>query len=202
MMSAKLLRPLLLGVSATLLWATSALAAFEVPADEKDRLKSCEQSLCEMLLKKEASGPDLACKLSKTWAADSIKGGVEQKQISWGMGDARCSVDLAIKRELIHKAMTEKEYELAIPEHKVSCEAESGADIAKVSLSIAPKLMMKDGKATTATLGISNVEGPAVVSGAIWSVAKIEEYFGLFQGEMISEVNKFIAEKCPERYKQ
>lgn len=49
---------------------------------------------------------------------------------------------------------------------------------------------------------ISDIVAPAVVKGAIWTAAKVEDSFGLFQGEMIEEINEFVRQKCAQRYPQ
>ncbi len=186
--------------AAMLLLTTVPALALEVPADEKDKLKACEKDICAIILKKEATGADLACALSKTWAKDTIKEGIEAKSIDWSLGDARCSVDLSVKREILLKALTEPTYELVIPEHKISCAVEREGEVTDIELSLAPKLSFEAGKAMSASLGIGNIEAPSVLKGAIWTVAKLEETFGLFQGQLVSEINEFVLEKCQKRY--
>ncbi|MEZ5775124.1 MAG: hypothetical protein R3D33_10610 [Hyphomicrobiaceae bacterium] len=187
------------GVAAALMISATVAGAFEVPADEKDRLKACEKDLCEIILKKD-QGADLACSLSKTWAKDKIKDGVSAKSIDWSLGDARCGVELSVQRDVLLKALSEPSYELTIPEHQVKCEIEGDDGITTVSMTLAPKLTFENGQATKASLGIGNVEAPAVLKGAIWSVAKVEEYFGLFQGQLVEEINEFVQKKCAKRY--
>ena len=67
-----------------------------------------------------------------------------------------------------------------------------------VKITLSPKLTFKDGSVTAATLGVGTIEAPAVVRGVIWSAAKIEDNIGLFQGQLLKEINKFIHERCPE----
>lgn len=201
------MRALAWGSSPAILAAVAVLTAasafaFEVPADEKEKLRACEKDICEIILKKAASGADLACALSKTWAKDAIKQGIEAKSIDWSLGDARCGVDLSVKREILLKALSEPTYQLVIPEHQISCAVEREGEVTDIKLTLAPKLEFAAGKAVSASLGIGNIEAPSVLKSAIWTVAKLEETFGLFQGQLVSEINEFMLEKCQKRYGQ
>jgi len=188
----------LLGAVAIAMIGVPSTQAFEKPENERDVLKACEKRLCEIIVKKEASGGDLVCALSKTWAKSSIKGGIEKRSLSWGFGDARCSVDLTAKRDVILGAVTKPEHALELQPHTVKCEVERESEITPINVTLAPKVTFKAGKADQAWLNVTAIEAPAVVKGAIWTVAQVEDTFGLFQSDMISEINEFIEEKCPK----
>lgn len=173
--------------------------ALEEGAKEKEVLEACEKNICELLVKREAAGDDLKCALSKTWGKDKIKSGVESKKIGWSLGDARCSVDLAVKRQAIVDALTKPEFELKIDPHTVKCEVEREKEVTAINVSLAPKIQLKDGKAAKAWLGITNIEAPTAVKGAIWTVAQLEDTFGVFHSDLIKDINKFVHEKCPKR---
>lgn len=183
-----------------LILAVCGARAFEVPTDEKDKLKDCEKSVCEIILKREAAGSDLACSLSKTWAHDTIKSSIGQASLEWTLGDARCSVDLNVKRADLLSALGPGEYELSIPEHIAKCELEGSDETSVVTIALAPKLTMKDGVAQSLSMGVGKIEGPTLIKGAIWTAATIEEKLGLFQGQLVEEVNEFVQKKCAKRY--
>lgn len=191
-------------VCALLIGAASAIpaAAFEPAADEKDKLKACEQSLCSILLKKETTGADLSCDIGKTWTRSNIKDGVEKKKISWTFGDARCGVNVEMSRAGIVAALTQPESTLAMSEHTLKCEVERETEITPINVTLAPKLQFKNGKAEKAWLNVSKIDAPSIIKAGIWTVAKAEDTFGLFHGEMIEEINEFIHEKCAKRYPQ
>ncbi len=192
-------RPVMVGAVLAAAVAVGGPAfGLEESAKEREVLKECEKRICSMIVKKEASGADLKCALTKTWAKDDIKEGVEQKKISWSLGDARCSVDLAVPRADIVNAVAKPAHTLDFPKHTIKCEVEREKEITPVSVSLKPKIEFKDGKAVKAYLGLGDIEAPAVIKGAIWTVAKIEDTVGLFHGEIIGEVNKFISAKCPK----
>ncbi len=184
---------------AVFVFALPALALDEIP-DEDAKLKACEQSLCTMVLTKPDSGDGLKCNLSKTWAKEKLSKGAKEKSLDWGFGDARCGVDLEASRDLIVDAIAKPAHTLALPSHTVKCEIERGEEVTKINISMAPKIEFKDGKAQKAWLNIGEIEAPAVVKGAIWTAAKLEDNFGLFHSEIIEEVNEFIHKKCAKRY--
>ena len=66
-------------------------------------------------------------------------------------------------------------------------------------MSVAPKLQMKDGKVVKAWIGVGAIEAPAAVKGAIWTVAQMEDTFGIFHSDLVKDINKFVHEKCPKR---
>lgn len=174
--------------------------ALDEKANEKELLKACEQSMCEIIVKKDAGGGDLKCQLGKTWAKSKIKDGIEKKKISWTFGDARCAIDLAVSRAAMLEALKNPNGSLEIPKHTIKCEVERENEVTPINVSLAPKITFKDGKAQKAWLNVSDIEAPAVVKGAIWTAAKVEDTFGLFHGEMIEEINEFVLQKCPQKY--
>ena len=191
--------------AATVLGAISTVAldarpaqAFEQPAGEKDALRACEKKLCDIVVNKQTAGDDLNCPISKTWLAEKIKDGVSKRRMSWAFGDARCTVDLTAKRDAILGAVTKPEHSLELPTHVVKCEVEREKEITAINISLAPKIAFKNGKAEKAWLNLQSIEGPAVVKGAIWTAAQLEDTFGVFHGDMIEEINEFVIEKCPK----
>ena len=185
-----------------ILFSTTAMALEEKPNEEQD-LKACEKNLCEMILLKETTGNDLSCAISKTWAQENIEKGAKTKSgLSWGFGDARCSLDLSAKRDNVVSSLTKPEHKLEMQSHKVKCEIEQGEkrEVTTVNVELAPRVAFKDGKATKAELNITKVEAPAVIKAVITGADWIEKNLGLFHGEMIDEINKFVRKKCAKRY--
>jgi hypothetical protein len=186
-------------------WLAAALAlgcgsalALEEDKGEKDRLAACERDLCGILVKKQA-GDDLKCGLQKTWAGKAIKEGVEQKKLSWGFGDVRCNLDLVAKRQEMIDALTKPEYEYKLGTNTVNCQVEREKEVMKISVSLAPKFQFKDGKAVKAWLGISTIEAPAVLKGAIWTAAQLEDTFGIVHSDLLREINDFVYQRCPKK---
>ena len=188
----------LMGCAAIAVLGWAPAQAFEQPANEKEVLKACEQRLCEIIVEKQAAGEDLVCPLAKTWAQSKIKDGIEKRRLSWAFGDARCSVDLSAKRDVILGAVTKPEHALELPPHVVKCEIERDKEVTPINITLAPRIAFKNGKAETAWLNVKSIEGPAVVRGAIWTAAQVEDKIGVFHSDIISEINEFIEKKCPK----
>ena len=182
------------------LMAVGPAQALEPVANEKEQLKTCEQRICTIALKKPASGDDLKCGLSKTWTKRTIEAGISEKKITWGFGDAQCTVGVDIKRADLVAALSQPAHTITIAAHDVTCQVEREKEVVPIKLKLAPKLQFKDGKLEKAWLNVSDIEAPSVVKGAIWTAAKIEDNVGLFHGQLVQEVNKFLFEKCPARH--
>ncbi len=176
--------------------ASGPAAALEEAAGEKEELKACEKRICEIIVKQEATGADLACKLSKTWNKAKIQEGIEKKRLSWSFGNARCAIDVGMKREDIVAAMTKPDHAINMELQTVKCEVEREKEVTEVSVTLAPKLTFKGGKADKAWLNVKQIDAPAVIKGALWSAAQIENNLGVFHGDMISGINDFIGQKC------
>jgi hypothetical protein len=187
-------------VALPLAFSVDALALDEAK-DEKAQLEACEKDICTLLVKKEASSSNLQCNLQKTWASKKIKQGVEEKKLSWSLGDLRCGVKLDTSRQDMVDALTKPEFELKLATHAVKCEVEREKEVLNISVNIAPRIQFKDGKAVKAWMGVGEIQAPTVVKGAIWSAAQLEDTFGVVHGDLIKEINRFVYERCPKEVK-
>ncbi len=172
--------------------------ALDEKSEERAQLKACERQICTMLVKKETAGPDFSCKIAKTWSKSKIEEGIKKKKLTWGFGDARCTVDVNAKRASLVGAVINGEHTLQFDPHTIKCEVERENSVTAINVTLAPKISFKGGKAHKAWVGLKAIEAPAVVKGALWTVAQVEDNFGLFHGDMISEINEFVAQKCPK----
>lgn len=185
-------------IAGVLTFASAPVSALEEAKDEKDKIKACEVTLCSLVTKKAPNNGDFACALSKTWTRDKIKEGSASGRVSWGFGDARCSVDLKVPRAAIVAALQSPKGELQIPEHTVHCDVEQEKkDVKPVKLKLAPKLTFKDGKAVTALVNLKEVDGPGSIRGLAFTMAKLEDSLGIFHKSMLKAINKQLHEKCP-----
>ncbi len=182
-----------LAVSATL---SNAVSAQE--ATEKERLKKCEIDICTIITEKKKDGPEFACDLSKTWAKEDISKEAEEKKLSWGLGDAKCSVSVKVARANIVSAITDADYTLTVPPQKVACEVEQGGTKYPISLGVGPTIKFKGGEAIEASLGVTDIEAASAIKAVIWTAAKMEENFGIFHNDILKDINKFITKKCPK----
>ena len=174
-------------------------SALEEAKDEKTQLEACEKDLCTLLVKREVAGSNLQCNLQKTWASKKIKAGVEEKKLSWSLGDMRCGVKFDASRQDVVDALTKPTYELKLASHSVKCEVEREKEVLNISVALAPRIQFKDGKAVKAWLGVGEIQAPAVVKGAIWSAAQLEDTFGVVHSDLIKEINRYVYERCPKQ---
>jgi hypothetical protein len=191
-----------IGTALALLAASSpSVAALEAQSGEKEAILACERRLCTMLQQRTAAGEDLNCELSKTWVRSVIKG-AERPMLKWGFGDARCSTRIQLARALIAAAMTArgKEFKLWLPAHTATCMVEIDGQPNTVTATLAPKLILKDGKVEKIWVNLTGLEGPSAVKATLWTAAKLADDVGLFQWPMLKSVNRFITTTCPRKY--
>lgn len=177
--------------------------ALEEPKDERDNLKVCELRLCKVVTRKEPKTGDFSCPLSKTWARERLKEGSAEGKLTWGYGDARCSVALKLDNAKIVESVSAGSATLQFPEHTVECMIEHAAEKDKpkeaipMKFTLAPKVTFKDGKAEKIWVNLRHSEGPKAMTALAYSVAKLEDKLGIFHTYLIKAVNHMIIEKCP-----
>jgi hypothetical protein len=193
---------LLAGVAAALALAPPlSVRALEPQGGEKPAILDCERRLCTMLQQTSARGADLSCDLSKTWARSVLKD-ADQPTVKWGFGDARCSAHIRISRALIVTAMTQrgKDYKLWIPPHAATCLVEIDGVPETLKATLAPKLLMRDGRVEKVWVNLTSLEGPAALKATLWTAAKLVDNVGLLQWPMVKSFNRFITTTCPRKY--
>jgi hypothetical protein len=190
------LTPALLGC----LFGAHAALALKPDKEEASRLYSCEEKLCRQILDKSPSDGVLHCDLAKTWGGKDIDKGAKSKSMSWGFGDAQCSVELEMNRDRIIQALNAPKFELHVRPHQVLCKVETAKGVQPLKASLAPKIKFERGKAKKVWIRLKKIEGPEPLSSFVWSVAKLEDTLGIFHAEMIKQINKFIHRKCEQLY--
>ncbi len=180
-----------LGLSAA--FAGAALADSDA---EKAKLAQCAKDICGIIVSKDANGPDVSCDLTKTWEKEEIQKGADDKKLSWGLGSAKCSVKVSVKRSDIVAALTVPENTFKVDKQSVACEI--GSEKYPVSVTMAPELKFKDGATTAVALHMDDIKGATLIKGVVWTAATLEQTFGILQGDMIREVNRFIKKECPK----
>jgi len=179
--------------------ASTPVRALEPDPGEEKAVKACERKLCTMVLGKLPAGPDLACDIAKTWDRDTLNSG-QSSSVSWGFGDARCSVDLKLSRTAVLTALSPGKNVVQVPEHEVQCVVEQDGVAKPVVVKLAPKLIFKNGNADKIWINLNDVKGPTGVKATVSMAAELEDKLGLFHRGMVKSVNKFLHKKCAERY--
>lgn len=186
---------LVLGVACGSL--TSPVFALEELKGEKNAISACERQLCGMLVTKDAKGPDLTCGLTKTWARKTIKD-AETSQLSWGFGDARCTVNLNASRAQIVGAITAKEGKFRLPPQEIHCKVEEGSETKNVIIVVAPKIDFADGRANKIWVNLVSTHGPGSITSLVRFAIQLEDGLGLFHHALLKSVNGFIHKSCPK----
>lgn len=181
------------------LFVAAPATALDEQAGEQKAIDACEKQLCTMLLQKNPKGGDLRCQLTKTWGKSTIKE-AESKSISWGYGDARCSVDLNVTRAAVISAMTDGKFTYEVPMHTANCVVEQNGEVSKVTAKLSPKIVFRNGAAEKVWINLKEVEGPSGVKATIWMAAELEDKLGLFHRQMIKSMNKFITKGCARKF--
>ena len=166
---------------------------------EKQKLSQCEKDICSIIVGKKKDGPDLTCDITKTWKGEDIQKGAAEKHLSWGLGQTQCTAKIDVKRGSLVEALTSPAFTLKIDKQSISCDIGSGGEKYPVKLTIAPELKLKDGKATNAALHIDDIEGAKLIKGVVWTAAALEQNLGLFEGDLVREINRFIDKECPKK---
>lgn len=190
-------KALTLAAGVMLVAAPGTAVALDELKHEKKNISVCERQLCTMLVKKEAKGANLRCDLTKTWGEKTIKS-AESSTLSWGFGDARCTVKLDVSRTDIVQAVTAKDWKFHLPEQQIHCLVEEDGKPKEVVVRVSPKIQFKDGKAEKIWINLKDASGPGTVTGLIKFAAKLSDTVGLFHGQMIKAVNGFIYKGCPK----
>jgi hypothetical protein len=141
--------------------------------------KKCKIKICDAFLNKKLEGEDIKCDVVKTLRKAKIEEKYLRGKLSWPFGNAQCSADVSLKREMLVKAVTEAEYETALDKHAISCNLfkQDSADKYEMTFTIAPVVKWKGGKAEGVTLNIADIGGAALAKGGIWTIAKANSYF-------------------------
>ncbi len=175
---------------------TGSIAA-HAEMSEKENLKKCELSICELIVKKQA-GDNIKCDLTKSWGAKELKKGASHGKIKWSFGDAQCRTKIDIARAPLLKALGDPAFDLKLAPTNVDCLV--GDDKDAVAFTLAPELKFEKGAVVKATLGIDNIKGPFMKRMVLKSAQLIDKS-SLLNGVIAKEVNKFITKICPGQIK-
>lgn len=205
-MTSSLVRPSTTGalvLAAVLaLAAASPVHALEEQKGEAQAIEACDRRLCAILLQRTPAGEDLKCTLTKTWARSTLKEG-DQPSLTWGFGDARCSITLQISRASIIAAITGgKTHKFWVPAHTASCVVEENGQLKPLKATVEPKIVFKDGQAEKIWINLRHIEGAASIKDWLSLAASLTDKTGIFHRQMIKAVNRYIYRDCPKKHPQ
>jgi len=196
--------PRTLAIGFSIAWccalAPAIANALEAKPGEEERLDKCERQLCRLVLDKKPVDGNFSCRIDKHWGKRKIKKGADSKSIDWGFGDARCEVAITMDRQSMIHALTAPKFELKFWPQNVNCLVESSSGVEPVRVRLAPRLKFENGRVKKVRLKLKEVDGPAMLSGLIWSTAKLEQSLGIFHADMLEDINEFLHKKCAKNY--
>ena len=183
------------------LWAESPVARAQAspPRTDEEKLRQCDRDICGVITSRAAAGAPLQCDLAQTWYKEDIAKAVKKGRLSWPFGDARCTAKFEISRALFAAPFNEKAHTLKIPPQPVSCEIDNSGSRHELRAKMAPVIEFENGKAKSVSLGVTDIDGTAVVRNAVWAAWKFESAFGYFQADFVKGVNEYISEHCPKQ---
>src|SRR5262245_58519951 len=174
--------------------------ALEEQKGEQKALDACDERLCRILQRKTQTGEDLKCSLTKTWARSTIKE-ADRTELSWGFGDARCTVALDISRASIVGAVTSTSaFKFWVPPHTADCVIEQDGQLKSIKATVEPKIVFKGGRAEKIWINLTHIDGPSSITGWLSAGAHLSDSVGLFHRAMIKSVNGYIYKHCPKYY--
>ena len=138
------------------------------------------------------------CRLSKTWHKKALADGSASGKMTWGFGDARCTVDVKLARAAIISALKDGKAKLRFEPQTVGCIIETDKGPVNVTAVIAPKAEFEGGKAKKVWINLKHIEGPSVIRGLALTAARLEDTVGVFHGPLLRAVNTMLHETCPQ----
>ena len=183
------------------LWAIDAAAQAQTspPLTDEEKLRQCDRDICGVVTSRSADGAPLKCDLAQTWSKEDIAKAVKKGKLSWTFGDARCTAKFEFSRALFAAPFKEKSYKLKLPAHPVACEIDNSGSRHELRAKMAPVIEFENGKAKSVSLGVSDIDGTAVVRNVVWAAWKFENTFGYFQADFVKGVNEYITDHCPKQ---
>ncbi|MGQ0673523.1 MAG: hypothetical protein ACT4N2_11710 [Hyphomicrobium sp.] len=165
---------------------------------ERDSRKACKVAICDAFHNRKP-GPDVACKVVKSFRKTQLEKMVSKAKVSWPWGRVVCTSDVRLKRDLLLKALVADKLVAEFDSHKVSCTVEREKDgAAEITAEFTPKVTFEKGKAVKASLNWGKVDGPTVIKGALWTATAADNTIGVLQSTIVDDVNDFTSKKCDE----
>jgi hypothetical protein len=197
-MAADAAKPAVAGDSGTVLGDPDGPLTPEEKA-EKEARKACKVNLCRAFHSKDASGPDIACHVVKSWRKEQLEKLVSKVKISWPYEGAHCSMELNVKRADIVKAMAAPKAEIQFAKHTVTCSiAREKSGATDFSFELTPKVTFENGKAVKAKAEWGKIEAPTLIKSALWTATAADNTVNILSGSIVEEVNTFIGKRCDE----
>lgn len=166
---------------------------------EKELRKACKIRICDIFASRVSEGEDVRCNVVKTWREEDIEEILSGGRIGWPWGKARCTTELKLARKMLAAAMGE-EHVAKLEPHTVSCslDRKSEGQTYDVTLTIAPEVTFRKGRAAKAQINWGDMDAPALAYGVIWPGARLDNNLNVLEGQVVTMINAFMTGKCKE----
>jgi hypothetical protein len=166
---------------------------------EKDARKECKKKICDIVASRDPAGEDVACDIVKTWREEDIVKMLGDK-IGWPWGKAVCQSRLEVKRKDLALAMSEPDYDMAMPAQKVRCtlsQKDDGEPYA-IEVTMTPTAKFENGKATVAQVNWGDTTAPMFIYPLIYAGTGLDNSANVLGPEVVRMINEFTTKKCAE----
>jgi len=96
--------------------------------------------------------------------------------------------------------MTGERAKFWVPPHTANCIVESQGKVEKVTATLVPKIVFKDGRVDKIWINLKKVEGPTTIKATIYTAAELADRFGLFHKRMVKSANRYIERHCAKEF--
>lgn len=165
---------------------------------ERDARKGCKIAICSAFHVRKP-GADIGCEVTKTWRKEQITKLASKGGVNWVWGPARCTANINLKRDALAAALAKGDFEMKLAPHSASCEIMRDKEAPYVmKVAFAPTVTFKAGKAVKAAVNWGDIDAPALVKGALWTLTTADNKLGVLGGSIVEDINDFIHTKCIE----
>ena len=177
--------------------ATSKIVLTPEEKAEREGRKACKIEICKAFRVRKPGG-DIACNITKSWRKEQLDKMIKKARVSWPWGRVICKADIKLKRADLIAAMTAKNYNLKLEQHRVACEVARKKDPANIKFSFSPEVKFESGVAKKAALNWGKIEAPTLIKGAMWTATATDNTFNVLENTLVEDINEFITSRCDE----
>lgn len=166
----------------TALLAGGATAQAQVGGDVAEHDRDCFWQLIE------GSDEEIRCEFPAIMTEEE-RG--EVRRITRGVfQDAKCLVDIRVKRALVENAVATPDFVFEVPPQPVACEVRTKKSVYPITSTFAPRVVFKGGEAVEATPGMGKVVG--VASLLSWPVRVWVNRSDMIEDGMLKIINAYL----------
>jgi len=166
---------------------------------ERESRKACKADICSAMSDKKSDGPDIACKIVKSWRKAQLTKLVAKLKVTWPYGPVRCTSAVNLDRGELVKAVSQEKSSLQLDKHTVNCVVErQEKEPTTLIFDFSPLVSFEKGKAVSAQMNWGKIEAPTLLKSALWTATAADNKINMLSGTLVEDINNFISKKCAE----